>query len=93
MEDDVLKKNRYYEKIREIEVRGNNRRNFIRNSNEVVRELLENEPTQNYYQKKYMMEVVEPEKKRKDKILRKRKKMYRPIRKNDIVKDKKFNFF
>lgn len=80
-----MKKNRHFDKIKEIERRGNARKNFVRHSNEVIRELIENEPTQNYYQKKYQLEVVQPEIKRKQKILRKRKKMFQPIRKKDIV--------
>jgi hypothetical protein len=45
-----------------------------------VKELIDNEPGENYYRKKYEMEVVEPERRRYDRILRDRKKDYRPVR-------------
>lgn len=41
---------------------------------------MENEPGENYYRKKYEMEVVEPQRRKQARILRNRHKMYRPIR-------------
>lgn len=50
--------------------------------------MIDNEPSENYFQQKYMMEVVDPEVFRRKKILNNHRKLYEPIRKDELVRPK-----
>ena len=52
-------------------------------SNTVIREILQREPG-DYFQQKYEIEVLRPERLRKEKLMIARKKLYIPIRKREI---------
>ena len=89
-----VRKDDYYQRIQQIHVRGEERKVFNRyadqvqpqpNPSQVVKELIDNEPNENYYRQKYEMEVVEPERRRREMILMNKKKNFKPIRKDELV--------
>ncbi len=77
-------------KIREIEQKGKVRKEANLLSDSVVKEILQSQPT-NYFQQKYEVEVVRPELMRQQKIILERKKLYRPIRLDEIEQHEKIH--